>query len=500
MLLIVSCDKKDNAIEVPASRPNLVSFSFLKENNPQLEEDVLCDISIESDTIYCFVPHLVTDSLVASFSGNFSIVTVKDEVQISGVSVQDFNYPVTYVFTDDKGNISKKVLCVRGYNGIPRIVINTEDNNPITSKEEYVNAGVKICHCPSYGVLETNCKIRGRGNATWELYPKKPYKIKLESKESLFGFPANKDWILLADYCDKSLLRTAYMCEVSRAVGLDYTINYKYVELTLNGEYLGTYILTDQVEKGENRVNIDNDGFLIEDDGYYNKEPLFFTTDSFGYNYTFKYPNADNGKIVLNDDNYNFINKFINDLEIALSRIPEDCETYKNYLDIRSFAKWYIVAEVTGNWEPNLFYILSNRNSKLRMFPLWDAEWSLGLAMQGNDDDPNGWYRYPYQAKANIDIWKSRKYFQFLFKDPEFVEVLASEWGKFVAKLPEVMMAVEKSVNEIQLAQRDNFEKWPILDKYISVGLIALGTWEAEVDYVSSFFNDRIMWMNSGSK
>ena len=109
------------------------------------------------------------------------------------------------------------------------------------------------------------------------------------------------------------------------------------------------------MEKAKNRVKVEEDGYFIEDDSYYHEEPLFFTS-SLGYNYTFKYPNSEKGKIIENDDNFNFIKDGINDIEKALQLIPEDCETYKNLIDIESFAKWYVVAEVTGNWEPNLFY------------------------------------------------------------------------------------------------------------------------------------------------
>lgn len=495
-LLIVSCDQKDNAIEMPVSKPCLVSFSFLKDNNPQLEEDVFCDISIERDTINCFVPHLITESLVASFSGDFSIVTVRDEIQVSGVSVQDFNHPITYVFTDDKGNTIKKVLCVRGYNGIPRIVINTEGNNPITSKEEYVNAGVKISNCPSYGVLETNCKIRGRGNATWNDYPKKPYKLKFETKQGLFGFPANKDWVLLAEYCDKSFLRTAYMCEVSRAVGIEYTVNYQYVELLLNGDYKGLYILTDQVERAKNRVDIEDDGFLIEDDGYYDKEPLFFTTELMCNNYTFKYPSADKAKIVDGDENYVFIKEFVDGMEKALQAIPNDCELYKEYVDIESFAKWYVAAEVTGNWEPNLFYVLPSRGERLKMLPMWDAEWSLGLASKGNDKNPNGWFVHPHESQYDIHIWNNRKYFQYLFKDPDFVSEVQRVWNIFAEKIEDVNVAIASRREEIRFAQKSNFEKWPILGKFIAVGLVAFSTWEEETDYTSSFFENRVIWLN----
>ena len=127
--------------------------------------------------------------------------------------------------------IMKFILCVllvfyfslhgKAQNGIPIIEISTENSQPVESKEKYIKGSIKVVNSLNLGEeIIDSCQIRGRGNATWKDYPKKPYKIKFYNKQGLFGFPANKDWVLLAEYCDKSLLRTAYMCEVSKAVGL----------------------------------------------------------------------------------------------------------------------------------------------------------------------------------------------------------------------------------------------------------------------------------------
>ena len=395
----------------------------------------------------------------------------------------------------------KFILCVllvfyfslhgKAQNGIPIIEISTENSQPVESKEKYIKGSIKVVNSLNLGEeIIDSCQIRGRGNATWKDYPKKPYKIKFYNKQGLFGFPANKDWVLLAEYCDKSLLRTAYMCEVSKAVGIDYTVNYQHVELVLNDEYLGVYVLTDQVEKAKNRVKVEEDGYFIEDDSYYHEEPLFFTS-SLGYNYTFKYPNSEKGKIIENDDNFNFIKDGINDIEKALQLIPEDCETYKNLIDIESFAKWYVVAEVTGNWEPNLFYVLNNKGGKLKMQPIWDAEWSLGIACKGNELRPDGWYLYPHDSPSDIYIWKERKYFQYLFKDPAFVNEVYNVWQVFKRSVEGVKDKIRLKQREIQIAQETNFAKWTILGKYINaVMLVALPTWEEEVEYAASFFNN----------
>lgn len=82
-------------------------------------------------------------------------------------------------------------------------------------------------------------RIRGRGNATFG-YPKKPYKIKLDEKSEILGMPSDKEWVLLANYCDKSLLRTSIAFKLSELMSMPWTPRTEFVELFLNGRYEGT--------------------------------------------------------------------------------------------------------------------------------------------------------------------------------------------------------------------------------------------------------------------
>lgn len=380
-------------------------------------------------------------------------------------------------------------------NGVPVVEVNVQNGELVDSKETWKECSVRIGD-DYYDTVVSSGKIRGRGNATWKDYPKKPYRIKFSSMESPFGFPANKDWVLLAEYNDKSFLRLPYMCEVSKAAGAQYTINYQHVNLYLNGEYQGLYILTDQVKTGKNRVNVEDDGFLIEEDKYYDKEPLWFSTAA-GFNFSFKYPDADDGAIVSGDDNYTFITSFFADLESALNNISLNPDAVSTKVDYTSFAKWYLIQELTGNWEPNRFYVLESRASKLKMYPAWDPEWSMGLARNDNPNNPDGWYFPPVQPDNEVVIWRTRQYYTWLFNDPAFISALKSEWSLMKPKLGFVSDRINEVKAEIKLAQKDNFEKWPTLDKCYGAALVALGSWEAEVDYVNDFFTNRINWMDN---
>ncbi len=287
------------------------------------------------------------------------------------------------------------------------------------------------------------------------------------------------------------------MCLLSRAVGMEYTIRSRPVELYLNGDYQGIYLLADQVEKAKERVQMEKDGFLFEDDNRYKDEPLYFTSRSFGFHFTFKYPDADEGKIVRGDAEWNYITAYVDEMEAAFRKIPEDCATYRKYIDMTSFAQWYLVMEVLGNWDPNFFYVLPTKGDKVRMMPCWDAEWSLGLAVAGNPNDSNGWFQRPHEVRSDTDIWNSRKYFPCLFKDSAFVEEVKRQWEKMRAALPDVREALDRHEETISYAVEDNFKCWPILGKYqISVMQVTFPTWEEEVSYARNYFEERVRYLD----
>lgn len=422
-----------------------------------------------------------------------------------GYSNYNENICVSIVSTDEGGNkykISSNSFNVRGYSlnddGLSNILIHTPFSQPIVSKEDYVNdAFIYMVSPTAYSIVYSDTlSIKGRGNYTWIAYPKKPYKFKLRTKSALITENKSKKWNLLAEYTDKSLLRSCFLFEMSKACEAKYSVQYKYVNLYLNGEYQGIYLLTDQVERGDNRVNIKKDGFIIENNNMYaTREPVYFKTKSKGFYYSFKYPDADD-EIIENDENYNFIVNYMNDFETALysDSFMDQNEGYRKYIDVNSFAKWYIGMELLGNWDPNYYYVLSSRNTKLEMYPFWDCEWSLGYSEVNNDQWSNN-----KGAPMNCDriVTGKQKYFERLLQDPYFKSVVKDEWSNIKHKIPEAIVNVSQVKNTIKNAQKYNFEKWPIIDRYVSFELVKFATWEEETDFCFDYFNKRYEWFDN---
>lgn len=392
---------------------------------------------------------------------------------------KSFEAGTTYHLT---GTVSPSA--VAECSGLPVIMVNTPSGSKtddITKETWLEGANMAIVDAGGQ-VLNAPGKIKGRGNSTWT-YDKKPYAFKFSKKQSPFGFPGNKSWVLLAESCDRSLLRTAYMCAISKAAGIDWTINYQYVNLFLNGEYWGVYVLTDKVEKDKNRINIKDDGFIIEDDNFASHEVLSWTSAWMQRPYTFKYPDPDDNEIVKNDENYIYIREFITDLEAKLLELNNDKNNteYLEKVDVNGFAKYHIAEEVFLNFDPNRYYVLPSRGKKLKMMPMWDSEWSMGLWRSNWGDPPSSMVTHTY--------WEKKYYFKYLFKSPSFKNEVKAEWNNFKSHVEEVKSEVNSVRQSIAKAQVANFNRWPSPGYPLN---IQFNTWEEEADYLENFLDERI--------
>ncbi|KAA6305826.1 hypothetical protein EZS27_042520, partial [termite gut metagenome] len=128
---------------------------------------------------------------------------------------------------------------------------------------------------PEYNFEGKEAGIRGRGNVTWT-YPKKPYRLKFDKKISVFGLGEAKSWVLLANYRDPTLIMNTVAFELGHKLKFPYTNHANHVEMFVNEEYKGSYMLTEQVQVDKYRIDIDEKkDFFVELDTYYDEEIKF---------------------------------------------------------------------------------------------------------------------------------------------------------------------------------------------------------------------------------
>lgn len=363
------------------------------------------------------------------------------------------------------------------------ISINTENLAPIVSKDDYIDGTFEISGENEGENLVANLRIRGRGNSTW-YFPKKPYQIKFDNKENVLGMPKDKKWILLANYSDKTMLRNELAFELSRFSDLDWTPESCFVELFINNEYLGVYQVTQKVEESSNRVNIGDNGYLLEVDQLSRLDPddVYFETTNYLFN--IKEPNLDFG-----DNQYNIIKNYIELTESTLfgDNFTNPIEGYSKYIDVDSFVDWYLINEITKNNDAIFYssvYLNYVPGGKLKMGPVWDYDISLGnINYNGNETTDGFWIKNA--------TWYSR-----LFEDPNFVTKVKSRFNHFYNNRDTFQEQINSNSLYLNQSQDRNFYKWPILGTYIWPNNVYFSTYDEEVIYLKEWLDERLEWLN----
>ncbi len=377
----------------------------------------------------------------------------------------------------------------------PIVNLTTTGAAPITSKDVYVSGRFVIDPNGSPGALpfDATMKIKGRGNSTWDM-PKKPYKIKLDSKASVLGMPADKEWVLLANYSDKTLLRTYLAFEMGRRLNIPYVPRAQFVEVNLNGEFLGNYLLTEQVKIAPDRVNVTplapsdltgdavTGGYLIELNERLD-EPVSWRT-SRGVAYTVKEPDLVAGQIT-------WLKNYVQGLEDNLNSptFTDPLTGYEKDINTDTFINYFLVNEVFKNVDAANFssiFFYKERGQKLAMGPLWDFDLAAGNVNYSDAQTPEGWY-----------LRTGSPWFKRLFEDPVFAARVKTRWNELkVSKLDTLLPLMDKYAEMMEPSQTRNFTRWPILDVYVWPNKVVTGSYQGEIDYAKDFLSKRIKWMD----
>ena len=375
---------------------------------------------------------------------------------------------------------------------VHRLFVETENHAAIKSKEEYVPCSVSIdSDDPDWCFENVEAGIRGRGNSTWLWYPKKPYRIKFDSKQKVLGLGKAKSWVLLANYRDPTDLMNTYVFEMGQALNMPFTNHNRYVWLTLNGEEMGLYQLTEQVQQGSNRVEVDDDeGRLLSldvDDGPGEAPDAGdnFWSTMYRMPVCVKHPENQTPQQLDN------IRGEFSILEQAIkSGTYEEAEAL---IDMTVLADYLLIQELVYNVEldaPRSMYIHRDKDSKWTMGPLWDFD-------AGYDFDWGQMYtghkffsRYnelvmgknPYTREgASYD---PPRFFTDLFRHEQFRTIYKIEWKK-IKSLHENVWAI---TNEYVTDNRWDAEQdlWPI-------SLL----WDGQVTAMKNWLNNRIVFLDS---
>jgi len=503
MMALFSCKKSSTSPGDDNNNPGGDSAGItsakieVKNNTGRLTADVNCTIA--GDSIVALIPELLSSkkfALTFSTKTAGTIVKVGDTIQTSGITVTDFSKTVAFAANATNGDVKLYKVIIRTFTGLPIFYINTGTGEDVKSKEVYITGNLIIDANGSYKQDVTNptMQIKGHGNSTWTLYPKKSYKIKLDKKAAMLGMGSAKDWILLANYNDKTLMRNKIALELGRRIKSDFAPESRYVEVVLNGKYWGNYLLTSAVEINANRVNISeftaNDvlpnitgGFLIEED-YKLDAPINWRT-TLSIPLTVKDPDE------LTNDQVAYIKNYMQATEDALyaDNWKDPVNGYAKYIDPDSFMRWYAVNETVKNqdsWDFSSIFYYKDKVGKLGMGPIWDFDISLGNCDYSVSKDPDSWYT------------RNGKWMIRLAQDPAWNLKWRNMWKSMRAKeVEQLFKDIDNTAAYLKLSQEQNFKKWPILNTYVYPNAVVLGSYDKEVAYLKDFITKRVAWMDA---
>jgi hypothetical protein len=478
--------KIDIALSATVPEPKLTTFS-ISASETGLAIDLVGSINQSTSAISLetlgWIDYEKLDVLKATFE-TVGVVTVNDMRQESGNSPNSFRQSLVYrVTTEDNAKRDYTVVfeCPQT-TGLPVIKIDTKDSAKITSKETYIKTNIAV-HDPDrmdYSFENTGYKdeIRGRGNSTWS-WPKKPYRLKFDKKTSLFGAEKAKSWVLLANYIDPTLIMNTVTFELGRRMGLPYTNHATPVELFLNGVYQGSYVLTEQMQVGKGRVDIDEDaGFFVELDSYYDEDPKF-RTDLYNLPVMIKSPED-----LTDSSGYDFVKTAINALETAMaaSAFPES--GYRDLIDMYTFVDFLLINEMVGNVElghPKSTYMYKDAGEgKISMGPLWDFDWAFGYSGSGHN-----YFNTPLSRNG------SHAFFQRFFDDPAFTAQYKAHWNTNYAAIAGITAFIDEEAAKIKKSQALNFKIWWENDPVDHANEIKKmkAWWTERVDYLNTELN-----------
>ena len=397
---------------------------------------------------------------------------------------------------------------------LPHVYINTFTGRGITSKTEMVYARMWYVDEADSVAFYDSLEIRVRGNSTASL-AKKPYKLKFHEKVKLLGKgrPNTKKWTLLANHADKTLLRNALTSLMGERAGLKFNPAAKFVDLTVNDQYVGNYQFSDQVDVRPHRVNVveqdyplqENSnitgGYLLEADGFKD-----FVSGTSGF-YTSRnrvpvrvhYPDEDE----IDYRQLSYIQQSVQDFETRLfsASFDDSLTGYRPRVDSMSLANWYICTEISANVDGffSAYFYKDQDDERLYWGPLWDYDIAYN---NDSRSDRGGTSNTERQLMKDVGYGGSgggcRDWLAKMWNDPWFARLINRRYREIVDG------GMEQYLNEkldsltalIDESQQLNYQRWGISTRALRERVL-YSTYEQYVDDVRTFLHHHMDYLST---
>ncbi len=415
---------------------------------------------------------------------------------------------------------------------LPIIIIETDDEIP---DEPKISGSMGIIYngdgqinqiSDAFTEYEGNIAIETRGNST-QGFDKKTYSIELRDNDdndltaNLFDMGGEEDWILHAMVIDKSQIRIPMSFYLAQRMG-NYATDWKYVELILNDEYQGLYILTEKIKRDDDRVDIaklDSDdiagdsvtgGYILridwldefdDDQGF---ESDYESQSGDPMTFQWYYPKAEN----IQEQQAEYIQDWMSQFEEALfssNYFNENGQRYTDYIDLNAFVDFLIINELSKNADGYKLssYVHKDKDSKggrLKAGPIWDFDQTYGVSLVCSNHLSYGW---TYQQNQNDceDLESMPLWWQAMMEDTVFQNRLHCRWSDFrnqFLHIDSLHQYIDDNRSWISEAIDRNFTRW---DNHIGESIWIEPdpipqSYEEEIIYLKNWISERVAWLD----
>lgn len=335
---------------------------------------------------------------------------------------------------------------------------------------------------------EQPLRIKGRGNYSWSFY-QKPYSLKLDEKADFLGMGAAKKWVLVTVSSDRTMLRNFMTQKFARELGLPGTCDNEFVDVIVNGSYHGTYVLTEKIEVGEHRVDIPKEsGILFEIEMVYrhscsNCVVLHENRRSpdNSVHLELKYYCGADFEHWDKTTRQRSLSRLQNYFDTIADAMQNDkYDVLQRYLDIDSFVNWYLLNEITRNYDSAFVtscYCFIDENRVLHMGPCWDYDTCYGAQF----------------GESQGQHIQDAPWFGWLFENcPEFVEATKARWTELRTN-----GAIDKFLSDIDV-NRKTIEMSELMEhaKYPESEVHSYDSYEDAIAFLKSWLDERLVWMD----
>ncbi len=368
------------------------------------------------------------------------------------------------------------------YANLPRLVIETDNFREIRNTTAHIPAKIQIYNgnTPETDVMDID--ISGRGYSSFGM-PKFSYKLKFSRNVTILDFPKGKSWDLIANYIDKSLLRNYLSYKLAYYLHTRYAPRTAFVELFVNRQYMGVFLLTEHIDVSKSRVNLPstNSSFLLEMELPENDGSLYIST-KIGTSFKVHFPKEKDNPYL--DSLISFLDGWENYLYYSSPKNKMD-----KWFDFDEYIKYYWIQEFSKNndaaYSRSIFFTWK-KGDVIRMGPVWDFDVAYGNKPQKTMQIPENWH-------IRENGWNKP-----FFLDSSLKKRASDFWINHRNTFISVLDSIDFYSLQIKKASQNEYKRWNIQDASVFGNTSQIfHSHQESVDSLKSWISRRIHWIDN---